>query len=130
DVAPAMLERARGSIDKSLAKFVEKGKLSAPDKDAVLARLTTHSTLSALADADYVVEAIVEEAAAKRALFADLDALVRPDVILASNTSSIPIGSLAAATRRPDRVLGMHFMNPVMLMVLVDVFLGVQYSDS
>src|SRR5436190_9786647 len=130
DVAPAMLERARDSIDKSLTKFVEKRKLPAADKDAVLARLTTHSTLAALADADYVVEAIVEDAAAKRALFAELDALVRPDVILASNTSSIPISSLAAATRRPDRVLGMHFMNPVPLMVLVEVIRGDRTSDA
>src|SRR5436853_3193214 len=72
DVAPAMLDRARGSIDKSLAKFVEKGRLSAADKDATLARLTTASQLSALAEADYIVEAIVEDAAAKRALFAEL----------------------------------------------------------
>src|SRR5260221_10304665 len=105
DVAPAMLDRARASIDKSLARFVEKGKLAVADKDAALARLSTHSTLAALADADFIVEAIVEDAAAKRALFGKLDALARPDVILASNTSSIPISTLAAATKRPDRVL-------------------------
>jgi 3-hydroxybutyryl-CoA dehydrogenase len=124
DVAPAMLDRARASIDKSLARFVEKGKLAVADKDAALARLSTHPALAALADADYVVEAIVEDAAAKRALFGKLDALVRPDVILASNTSSIPISTLAAATKRPDRVLGMHFMNPVPLMALVELIRG------
>ncbi len=130
DVAPGMLERARRSIDKSLAKFVEKGKLAAADRDAALARLTTHSTLSDLSDADYIVEAIVENADAKRALFAELDRLARPDVILASNTSSIPIATLAAATSRPDRVLGMHFMNPVPLMVLVEVIRGARTSDA
>src|SRR5437764_8891840 len=130
DVAPAMLDRARGAIDRSLAKFVDKGKLPAAVKDAVLARLSLHSALNALSDADYVVEAIIEDAGAKRALFAELDALVRPDVVLASNTSSIPIATLAAATKRPDRVLGMHFMNPVPLMVLVEVIRGAQTSDT
>jgi 3-hydroxybutyryl-CoA dehydrogenase len=130
DVAPLMLERARQSIDKSLAKFVDKGKLSASDREATLARLTTHSAVASLAGADYVVEAIVEDAGAKRALFAELDTLVQPDVILASNTSSIPITQLAAATKRPDRVLGMHFMNPVPLMVLVEVIRGAQTSDQ
>src|SRR5438046_834727 len=130
DVAPGMLEGARKTIDTSLTKFVDKGKLAASDKDAVLARVSTHSTLNALADADYLVEAIVEDADAKRALFGTLDTIVRPDVILASNTSSIPIATLAAATKRPDRVLGMHFMNPVPLMVLVEVIRGAHTSDA
>ena len=130
DVAPAMLDRARQSIDKSLAKFVEKGRLSPADREATLARVTTHPALSDLAAADYLVEAIVEDAGAKRALFSELDTLVRPEVILASNTSSIPIATLAAATKRPDRVLGMHFMNPVPLMVLVEVIRGAQTSDA
>ena len=130
DVAPAMLDRARTTIDKSLAKFVEKGKLSTADRDAVLARLTTHPTLDALADAEYIVEAIVEDAGAKRALFGQLDAIARPDVILASNTSSIPIATLASATKRPDKVLGMHFMNPAPLMVLVEVIRGAKTSDA
>jgi 3-hydroxybutyryl-CoA dehydrogenase len=130
DLAPALLERARTSIEKSLAKFVEKGKLTAAERDAALARLSTHSALSAVADAGYLVEAIIEDAGAKRALFAQLDALVRPDVVFASNTSSIPISTLAAATTRPDRVLGMHFMNPVPLMVLVEVIRGAQTSDA
>src|SRR5665213_222213 len=130
DLTPAMLDRARVSIDKSLAKFVDKRTLSAADRDATLARLSTHSTLSGLADVDYLVEAIVESAAAKRALFVELDALTRPDVIFASNTSSIPISTLADATTRPDRVLGMHFMNPVPLMVLVEVIRGVKTSGA
>jgi len=130
DVAPAMLDRARASIDKSLAKFVEKSKLTAADKDATLGRISTHPTLSALAEADYIVEAIIEDAAAKRALFTELDQIARAGVILASNTSSIPISTLAAATRRPDCVLGMHFMNPVPLMVLVEVIRGEKTSDA
>ncbi len=130
DVAPALLDRALASIDRSLAKFVEKGTLSAADRLATLSRLSMHSTLAGLADADYLVEAIVENADAKRALFAELDALMRPGVIFASNTSSIPIATLAAATGRPDRVLGMHFMNPVPLMALVEVIRGAKTSDA
>ena len=130
DVAPALLERARASIDRSLAKFVEKGTLTASDRTAALARLSMHSSLASLADADYLVEAIVEHADAKRSLFTELDALMRPDVIFASNTSSIPIATLASATTRPDRVLGMHFMNPVPLMVLVEVIRGEKTSDA
>jgi 3-hydroxybutyryl-CoA dehydrogenase len=124
DVAQPMLERARGSIEKSLARFVEKGKLAAADRDATLGRLTTGTTIEHLADADYVVEAIVENAEAKRELFAGLDAITRPGVILASNTSSISITLLGAATKRPDKVLGMHFMNPVPLMTLVEMIRG------
>ena len=130
DVSGPMLERARASIAKSLAKFVDKGTLTAADRDAVLTRLSVHTGVSFLADADYVVEAIVEDADAKRALFSTLDTVVRPDVILASNTSSIPIATLAAATTRADRVLGMHFMNPVPLMVLVEVIRGPRTSDA
>ena len=124
DLVPAAIDRARGSIEKSLAKFVEKGKLSATDRDAALARLTTGSDLDALADVDYVVEAIAESVDAKRSVFERLDAMTRPDVILTSNTSSISITLLGAATTRPDKVLGMHFMNPVPLMTLVELIRG------
>jgi 3-hydroxybutyryl-CoA dehydrogenase len=124
DVAAPMLERARASIDRSLAKFVEKGKLAAADRDAALGRLTMTSSLEDLAPADYVVEAIVENTDAKRTLFTTLDAITRPDVILSSNTSSISITVLGAATKRPDKVLGMHFMNPVPLMTLVELIRG------
>src|SRR5207248_1626675 len=91
DVAQPMLDRARGAIEKSLGKFVEKGKLSGADRDAALGRLSTTTAVDWLADADYVVEAIAEQVEAKRALFTSLAALTRPDVILASNTSSISI---------------------------------------
>ncbi len=130
DVARPMLDRARGTIEKSLGKFVEKGKLSAADRDAALGRLSTATSVDTLGDADYVVEAIVENPDAKRALFASLDALTRPDVILSSNTSSISITVLGAATKRPDRVLGMHFMNPVPLMTLVELIRGQATSDA
>src|SRR5262249_44348409 len=111
DVSQGALERARGTIEKSLAKFVEKGKLTSADRDSVLHRLRTERAFDALGDADFVVEAIVEDADAKRALFGQLDRITRPEVILSSNTSSISITLLGAATNRPERVLGMHFMN-------------------
>ena len=130
DVAAPMLDRARQSIEKSLAKFVEKGKLTAEARDAALGRLSTATRLDALAAADYIVEAIVEDADAKRALFTTLDALARPDALLASNTSSISITRLGAATRRPEQVLGMHFMNPVPLMTLVELIRGQATSDE
>ena len=124
DAAAPALDRARATVEKSLAKFVEKGKLSVPDRDAALGRLTTAIGVDAAAEADYIVEAIFEDAAAKRELFKRLDQLTRPDVILSSNTSSISITELGAATARPDKVLGMHFMNPVPLMTLVELIRG------
>jgi len=124
DLEQAMLDRARAAIDKSFAKFVEKGRLSAVDRDAAVARITTSTTVDVLAGADYVVEAIFEHAATKQTLFKTLDALLPAHAILASNTSSISITLLAAATKRPDRVLGMHFMNPVPLMKLVELIRG------
>jgi 3-hydroxybutyryl-CoA dehydrogenase len=130
DVAQPMLDRARTTISKSLAKFVEKGKLTAAARDASLGRLATATSIDALADADFVVEAIVEQVEAKRALFTSMDAIVQPHTILSSNTSSISITVLGAATRRPDRVLGMHFMNPVPLMTLVELIRGQATSDE
>ncbi|WP_291983178.1 3-hydroxyacyl-CoA dehydrogenase NAD-binding domain-containing protein [Luteitalea sp.] len=130
DVSAAALERARTTIGKSLGKFVEKGTLSAADRDETLARLSFHGSIDALADADYVVEAIIEQRDAKRALFARLDALVRPEVVLASNTSSISITDIGAVTTRPAQVLGMHFMNPVPLMPLVELIRGHSTSDA
>ena len=130
DVAEPLLDRARTTIEKSLGKFVEKGKLTASDRDASLERLRTATSIDQLSDADYVVEAIVENAETKRGLFTSLDAITKPDVILASNTSSISITLLGAATKRPDKVLGMHFMNPVPLMTLVEMIRGQATSDA
>jgi 3-hydroxybutyryl-CoA dehydrogenase len=124
DVAQPMLDRARTAIEKSLARFVEKAKLTSADRDAALSRLGLSTSLDDLSEVDYVVEAIVEDAEAKRALFTSLDAITRRDIILASNTSSISITRIGAATGRPDKVLGMHFMNPVPLMTLVEMIRG------
>src|SRR4051794_40182440 len=124
DAIPAAIDRAKAAIEKSLGKFVEKGKMGAADRDASLARLKTSPSLDALADADYVVEAIAENVDAKREIFTRLDEITRPDVILTSNTSSISITTLGAATKRPEKVLGMHFMNPVPLMTLVELIRG------
>ena len=124
DAAAPALDRARTTIGKSLGKFVEKGKLTGEDRDAALARLSTGTDIQELADVDYVVEAIIEDAKVKCELFGMLDSITRPHVILSSNTSSISITVLGAATKRPDKVLGMHFMNPVPLMTLVELIRG------
>jgi 3-hydroxybutyryl-CoA dehydrogenase len=124
DIAEPMLDRARETIGKSLGRFVDKGRLTDADRHETLRRIATATSLDALSDADFIVEAIVEEIDAKRALFTSLDAVAKTDAILASNTSSISITTLGAATRRADRVLGMHFMNPVPLMPLVELIRG------
>ncbi len=124
DVSDGALDKATGAIQKSLSKFVEKGRLNATEKDATMSRLHTSTELDRLAEADFVVEAIVEDEAAKRSLFGGLDAITHENVILSSNTSSISITTLGAATKRPSRVLGMHFMNPVPLMPLVELIRG------
>ena len=130
DVSAPALEKARTTIGRSLGKFVDKGALSAEDRDATLARLQFFGSIDHLADVDYVIEAIVEHRDAKRDLFAKIDALVRPEVTLASNTSSISITDIGAATGRPEQVLGMHFMNPVPLMTLVELIRGQTTSDA
>jgi len=130
DASEAALEKARAAIDKSLAKLAEKGKLPAAERTASLDRITSTTVLDALTDVDFVVEAIYENLEAKQALFASLDRLTRADVILSSNTSSISITTLGAATSRPDKVLGMHFMNPVPLMTLVELIRGQATSSE
>jgi 3-hydroxybutyryl-CoA dehydrogenase len=124
DASAAALDRARTTIERSLVRLVDKGRMPAADRDRALERISTGLTLDPLADADFVVEAIFEDVAAKRELFSQLDRLTRPPVILASNTSSISITLIGAATTRPDRVLGMHFMNPVPVMALVELIRG------
>jgi 3-hydroxybutyryl-CoA dehydrogenase len=128
DIDQPALVRARQAVFGRLDRFVAKGTLTAADRDATLARLATAAALDPLADADFIVEAIVERLEAKQALFARLDAIVAPEVVLASNTSSISITSLGAATKRPDKVLGMHFMNPAPVMPLVELVRGQQTS--
>lgn len=124
DSVPAALDRARATIEKSLAKFVEKGTLAPVDRDTAITRISMTTNLDALKEVDFVVEAIVEQLDAKVDMFRKLDGLTRPGVVLASNTSSISITVLGAATKRPDRVLGMHFMNPVPVMKLVELIRG------
>ena len=124
DAAPGAVDRALTTIDKSTAKFVEKGKMTDADRTATLARLSAAPSLEDFADVDYVVEAVVESLEVKRAIFSALDRITRPHVILTSNTSSISITTIGASTTRPDKVLGMHFMNPVPLMTLVELIRG------
>ncbi|HEX9988602.1 MAG TPA: 3-hydroxybutyryl-CoA dehydrogenase [Chloroflexia bacterium] len=130
DVGQAPLDRAMATIQKSLGKLVEKGKLSADDSEAAVRRITTTTALSDLGDCDLVVEAIFENFEAKAAAFRELDGLLAPEAILASNTSSIDITRLAAVTKRADRFIGMHFFNPVPLMSLVEVIRGLATSDE
>ena len=124
DASRPALERARSTIERSLRKFVEKKTIAADERDQALQRITPNTEFEALHDVDYVVEAIVEDLNATRALFQALDGIVAPSVILSSNTSSIPITTLGTPTRRPEQVLGMHFMNPVPLMPLVELIRG------
>ena len=130
DVTPDLAGKGLRGIEKNLARQVEKGKVAALDRDAALARIVATADLSRLAEAGLVVEAIVENEAVKRDLLARLDALVPPLTILATNTSSISITRLAAGTRRPERFIGMHFMNPVPVMTLVEVIRGIATSDE
>ena len=130
DVAHELLDRGMSTISTNLQRGVDKGKITAEEKQQVLGRIRATSDVAAVADADIVIEAIIENLAAKTQLFQKLDALTRPDCILASNTSSISITKIAAATRRPDKVIGMHFMNPVPVMTLVEVIRGIATSDE
>jgi len=124
DLAPPVLDAARRNIEKSLDKLVAKEKLTSGQREAALSRIVMTTALRDLAPADCCVEAIVEDVAAKQKLLSTLDALAKPSALLASNTSSISITSLAAATKRPAQVFGMHFMNPVPLMPLVELIRG------
>jgi 3-hydroxyacyl-CoA dehydrogenase (EC 1.1.1.35) len=130
DVDAAAAAKGLAVVRKNLGRQVEKGKVAAEAAEAALARIAVASGLDALADADLVVEAIVENEEVKRGLFVRLDALLAPGAILASNTSSISITRLAAATKRPESVIGMHFMNPVPVMQLVEVIRGIATSDA
>ena len=125
DVSMDILERSRAGIDKMLAKNVTKGKMTQADKDAAMARLSLADALSAADGADLAIEAVVERADVKKAVFAQLSAICRPDAILASNTSSISIADLASVVDRPARFVGMHFFSPVPLMKLLEIVKGI-----
>jgi len=130
DLAGAALERARAQVDRSLGKLAEKGKIPAADRAAILERIEFTPDLADVTASDLVVEAVVEKLEVKHELFAELDRITKPGTILASNTSSISITRLGAATKRADKVIGMHFMNPVPLMALVEVIRGQATSDE
>jgi 3-hydroxybutyryl-CoA dehydrogenase len=130
DVEQRFLERGLDSISKNLDREIKKGKLEPAEKRTVLERLVPVTDMSTIANADFVVEAVPEKLELKRHVLTEADHLVRDDVIIASNTSSIAITMLAALTKRPDRFVGMHFMNPVPVMVLVEVIRALQTSDA
>ncbi|MFP4347677.1 MAG: 3-hydroxybutyryl-CoA dehydrogenase [Desulfococcaceae bacterium] len=130
DIQEEFVQKGLDNITKLLTKGVDKGKISADEKDAVLGRIRTSTDIKDMADADFVVEAAVEREDLKFKIFKDLDEICRPEVILATNTSSIPIGRIGARTGRPDKVIGMHFMNPVPVMKLVEVIRGLATSDE
>jgi len=118
------------AIEKNLTRMVEKGKLNDADRSDTLRRLQGSLSLNDARDADFIIEAIVENPEVKRKLFFELDKICRPDVILASNTSTISITGIASATKRADKIIGMHFMNPVPVMQLVEVIRGLATSDE
>ncbi len=129
DVVESQLERARQTMDKSTVKLLQKGKISEAQRQAVLDMPTTTS-LDGAAEADFIIEAATENPELKLKIFRDLDEIARPEVILASNTSSISLTKIGAATKRPEKVIGMHFMNPVPLMTLVEIIRGLTTTDE
>ncbi|MFE9413327.1 3-hydroxyacyl-CoA dehydrogenase family protein [Streptomyces sp. NPDC006704] len=130
DVTDEALTRGTDGIKASYDKFVSKGKLAAEDAEAALARITTTTDLDAAADADVVVEAVFEKLEVKHEIFRTLDKIVRPETVLASNTSAIPITKIAAATEHPERVVGVHFFSPVPMMRLCELVRGYKTSDE
>ena len=130
DVKEEFLQRGMQAVDKSLQRDVDKERLKEEEKRAIVGRIRTTTELSDFADASFVMEAITESLEAKRELFRALDSATNRECVLASNTSSISITKLGAATSRPDKVIGMHFMNPVPVMKLVEVIRGIATSDD
>lgn len=130
DIKQEFVDRGVDTIAKNLGRSVAKGKLAETEKNEILARIKPTTELKAMAAADFVVEAATENEPIKFKLFRDLDEICAPPVILSSNTSSIPIGRIAAQTRRPEKVIGMHFMNPVPVMKLVEVIRGIATSED
>jgi len=130
DVQEAFIQRGMSIIGKNLGKLLAKEKITQADHDAVMGRITASTDATIMADADFVVEAILEEVEAKKALFAQLEPVCRPEVVFATNTSSISVTQLAAVSARPDRVVGMHFFNPVPVMKLVEIIPAIQTSPD
>jgi 3-hydroxybutyryl-CoA dehydrogenase len=130
DVKQEFVDKGLKTIGGILARNVEKGKMTAAEKDALLGRIKSSVSLKDMAAADFVVEAATEKQDIKFQIFRDLDQICKPGAILATNTSSIPIGRIAAQTQRPDKVIGMHFMNPVPVMKLVEIIPGLPTSEA
>jgi 3-hydroxybutyryl-CoA dehydrogenase len=130
DVDEKFIQRGLGSIDKFLAKTVEKGKMTAEEKTAVMGRIKGTTKMEDLKDVDFVIEAALETMEAKQDIFARLDKITRPEVVLGTNTSSLPITEIASATGRPEKVVGIHFFNPVPLMRLVEIVRGQLTGDE
>lgn len=130
DIEDRFVEGGIKNIDKFLSKTVEKGKMTAEQKSAIMGRIKGTTDMGAMKDADFIIEVIIEVMDVKKKVFAELDEITKPGVILASNTSSMSITEIAAATKRPDKVVGMHFFNPVPLMKLVEVIRGLRTNDE
>jgi 3-hydroxybutyryl-CoA dehydrogenase len=130
DLETSALDKGRATIEKGLDRLVKKEKISESDKAEAIGRLTTATDIQAIADCDIIIEAAVENMKIKKTIFAELDNVVKKDAILATNTSSLSITEIAAATGRPDRVIGMHFFNPVPVMKLVELIRGIATSDE
>jgi 3-hydroxybutyryl-CoA dehydrogenase len=130
EVNPELGERGRATIERYLTRGVEKGRMTDEERDAALARLTLTTKLSDVADCDLVIEAVLEELELKREVFAELDRVTRPDAVLATNTSALSVAEIAAATSRPERVVGMHFFNPAPVLPLVEIVRAPESSDD
>jgi 3-hydroxybutyryl-CoA dehydrogenase len=130
DIKDEFVERGLSSIDRFLSKSVEKGKIEAGEKDAILGRIKGTTDMSVLNDVDFVIEAVIEDLELKKSVFKELDELCAPEVILATNTSSMSLTEIAAATKRPEKVCGMHFFNPAPIMRLVEIIRGYSTNDE
>jgi 3-hydroxybutyryl-CoA dehydrogenase len=130
DIKDEFVERGLANIDRFLSKGVERGKVTEDQKAAILGRITGTTEMAKLADCDFIIEAVIEDLDLKKSVYGELDELCRPEVILATNTSSMSITLIAAATKRPDKVVGMHFFNPPPLMRLCEIIRGLGTSDE
>jgi 3-hydroxybutyryl-CoA dehydrogenase len=129
DISQNIIDRALKIIDKSLTKLIEKGKIE-EDKEKILNRITTTTDLNSMREAEFIIEVVFEDFEVKKTVFKEIDNIISPDVIVTTNTSSISITKLASQTKRPDKFMGMHFMNPVPLMQLVELIKGIATSDE
>ena len=130
DIKQEFVDKGIQGIVKSLGRQVEKGKMAAPDRDAIVGRIKGIVDMAEAKDADFVIEAAIENMAIKKTIFKDLDEIIKPEAILATNSSSLSITEVAAATKRPDKVIGMHFFNPAPVMALIEVIRGQSTSDA